>query len=127
MRRRLPEPRLSDSNAKVAEVCWRSSDGILREFLALIAKEFDRRLCIVVGGMSAKLNHCLEGLEKGFFLLEKGVTALLHQVSQRHKAAMTEARRIADAEREEKALLAQWLNSFLEASSQPPKLSVSSG
>ncbi|CAM9870437.1 unnamed protein product [Choristocarpus tenellus] len=84
------------------------------------AKEMDKATTLLVVKLKTKLLSAMDNMDGKLHSLERNIRWVISTNDARNQEMIREARRIADSEREEKAILCQWLNGFLvNATAQP--------
>ncbi|CAM9164661.1 unnamed protein product [Chrysoparadoxa australica] len=116
-------PKLGNKLDSIAKQCVRN--GVLhnREFLSCCAKEFDQALSVLVSQLKLKIMDDMDKMDEKLHSVERGLRLAIKKCHDDGEEAMGHAQSTADAEREEKAMLVQWLNSFLVSASSAPSLS----
>ncbi|CAN0320770.1 unnamed protein product, partial [Ectocarpus sp. 12 AP-2014] len=81
-----------------------------REILAFCAQEVDKALSVLVQRVKKKVLVTIDKIDTQLLKLEGNMRQLCDEVEKKGNRMMREAKRTADSEREEKAILCQWLN-----------------
>eukprot|EP00904_Undaria_pinnatifida_P004808 jgi/Undpi1/1457/HiC_scaffold_11.g04848.m1 len=93
-----------------------------REVLGFCAQEVDKTVSVLVHRVKSQLLGAIEKMDDQLLSLEGNMRRLGAATEDKGLRMMREAKRTADSEREEKAILCQWLNGFLASASSEPQL-----
>ncbi|CAN0100954.1 unnamed protein product [Ectocarpus sp. 6 AP-2014] len=94
-----------------------------REILGFCAQEVDKALSVLVQRVKKKVLFTIDKIDTQLLKLEGNMRQLCDEVEKKGNRMMREAKRTADSEREEKAILCQWLNGQVIRASSEPRLS----
>eukprot|EP00903_Cladosiphon_okamuranus_P006097 g6007.t1 len=94
-----------------------------REILGLCAQEVDKALSVLVQRVKKKLLGTIDKMDRQLLSLEGDMRQLCRATEEKGNRMIRQAKQTADSEREEKAILCQWLNGFLVGASSEPQLS----